>query len=200
MNYGDLVYVSKFFITFGTAHLNNMTKHQKQHRMTVLTMLFILTLIFCSGMVYRQHQIAWTVMALEAGQSAQLKQDKGELQGENEALKEKLERSATYQTPEDVKKLSQYYIEKYFGKDAARVEVVMNCESGLDPRRVHINKDKSTDSGLYQIHDEATHRKNIEKMYGMPFELAVYDLDVSSKYAKFLWDRSPNNWVCNRLK
>lgn len=124
-----------------------------------------------------------------ASESAQLAQD----------LKDKLERSASYQTDEKVKALSRFYIKKYFNKDAERVEKVMNCESGLDPKRVHINKDKSTDSGLYQIHDEPTHRKNIEKMYGMPFELAVHDLEVSSKYAAFLWNRNRNNWVCNRL-
>jgi len=118
------------------------------------------------------------------------------LTAQNEALKDKLARSATYQTPEDVKALSRWYIQKYFGTDAEIVERVMICESGLDPRRVHTNQDGSTDSGLYQIHDEPTHRKNIEKMYGMPFELAVYDLEVSSKYSKFLWDRSPRNWVC----
>src|SRR3990167_6448466 len=53
----------------------------------------------------------------QASESAQLAQE----------LAEKLERSATYQTPEKVKELSRYYISKYFGKDSERVEVVMNC-------------------------------------------------------------------------
>ncbi len=122
------------------------------------------------------------------------------LKGDNETLKDKLARSATYQTPESVKSVSRYYINKYFSGQAPRVTTVMTCESGLDNRRDHTNKDGSIDGGLYQIHDEPAHRKNIARMFpGVPFEVVVHDFDMSSKYAKWLWDRSPRNWVCDQL-
>lgn len=122
-----------------------------------------------------------------------------EVSDTNQKLKEKLERSASYQTDPAVKKVSEFYIDKYFGAEAETVKKVMTCESGLDNRREHINDDGSKDMGLYQIHDEPTHRKNIQKMFGVSIEVAAYDFEMSSKYAKFLWDRSPNNWVCYGL-
>lgn len=117
----------------------------------------------------------------------------------NETLKDKLDRAATYQTPEEVRTVSKYYMDKYFGKDAPEVEKVMDCESGWDNRRDHKNKDGSLDMGLYQIHDEPTHRANMQKMYGVSLEIGAHDFDISSKYAKFLWDRNKNNWVCYQL-
>lgn len=122
-----------------------------------------------------------------ASESAQLAQD----------LKDKLERSATYQTPENVKELSRVYLRKYFGKDATTMEKVVMCESGLDPRRSHTNKPGlGADFGLYQINDK-WHKDRFEKMYGVPFEVGVYDLDLSSKYAKFLFDHNRyDSWVC----
>lgn len=163
-----------------------------------LLILVILPAIPFAGIKQLQIKIAQAeelkvqVQILESSSSATLK--------ENEALKEKLAASVKVQAPENIKALSRYYIKKYFGKDAAKVEKVMICESGLSNQTIHVNRPGlGADYGLYQINDK-WHKERFEKMYNVPFEIGSHDWDLSSKYAKYLYDHSGlNPWVCSKL-
>ena len=165
---------------------------KKATKWTIMLFLVIITIICIIGRLSRLNELqGFRLNYLEPKVTV--------LASENDLLKDKLARAATYQTDPAVKKVSEYYIDKYFGKDAEIVKKVMTCESGLDNRRIHVNKDSSKDLGLYQIHDEPTHRRNIQKMYNVSLEIGSHDFEISSKYAKFLWDRNRYNWVCYRL-
>ena len=155
---------------------------------SIISLLILMALIVGFGRLGKLLEIK----TVEAAQLPELKE-------ENQLLKDKLETSSKIETPEKIKQVARVYLKKYFGKEAGIVEQVMTCESGLNNLSTHINKDGSKDMGLYQIHDEPVHRNNFQKMYGVALEIGAYDFELASKYAKFLWDRSPRNWVCFRL-
>lgn len=123
------------------------------------------------------------------------------IQASNDELKAALARSLTFNTPENIKELSKYYIEKYFGQDAPEVEKIMTCESGLSNQTIHINKPGSgSDYGLYQLND-IYQKARFEKMFpGVKFEVGAMDWDMSSRYAKWLWDHSGSSqWICSQI-
>jgi hypothetical protein len=162
-------------------------RHSPRYWGTVITLiLFILPLVY---MGYQsQHNL--NALAQEKNEIIEKKET------ENLLFKEKLEASVKMNTPENIKELSRFYIKKYFGKDADKVEKVMNCESGLSNQTINT---KSGDYGLYQI-NKYWHKERFEKMYGVKFEVGVHDWDLSSKYAKFLYDSSGlGPWVCARI-
>ena len=176
-------------------------RHEARYKGSVIIMLILIALIatFCRITKVQAEDVAGIkVQAIKEVQATVL--DKNEqLVRDNQALKNKLEASAKIETSEKTKEVSLYYIRKYFGKEADIVIKVMTCESHLNNLATHTNKDGSEDMGLYQIHDEPTHRNNFQKMYGVSLKVGAYDFDLASKYAKFLWDRSPRNWVCYQL-
>lgn len=133
--------------------------------------------------------------AQEAGQSAKVK----ELAEQNQALREKLESSARIKVDDKTKELVRFYIKKYFGNASGEAEKVFTCESGLAPNAYNgKNTNGSVDRGVPQIN--SVHAKRFETMYGIKYELGAHDIDISMKYAKFLYDHSGwNPWVCSKV-
>lgn len=120
------------------------------------------------------------------------------LEGQNEALKAKLEASSKIETSETQKEISRFYIRKYFGNEAAIAEKVFTCESNLNPMALNVkNKDGSTDRGIPQIN--SSNRTSFEKVTGLNYDVYAHDTETSIKYAKWLRDNSKggwSNWVC----
>jgi len=134
----------------------------------------------------------------EAIQAAKDVVKKKELQAELEKLdieikekQEKRKQVATelnaFWTRENVKAL----IRKTFPEDPVVAVAVADCESGLKPTAYNpINKDGSTDGGLWQIN--STHDKRLEEL-----GLNKFDPEDATKFARILYDnRGFNDWVC----
>lgn len=123
-----------------------------------------------------------------------------ELIRENEDLRNKINASAKIETKETTKKLSRYYIEKYFGNVATKIEKVMTCESNLNNQLIHVNKPGlGVDRGIYQLNDK-WHKDRFEKMFNIQFEIGAHDFQLSTLYAKYLYEHSGlNPWVCSKL-
>lgn len=166
-------------------------KRKANYKNTVLGILVVITIISVIGFTAQNEKeaLAYQKDILIAN-----------LSSDNQALKDKLEASAKIETPETIKELARFYIKKYFGKDADKVEKVMKCESGLNNLTVHINKPGlGVDRGLYQINDR-WHKARFEKMYGVSFEIGAHDLDLASQYAKYLYDaQGLTPWICSRI-
>ncbi len=122
------------------------------------------------------------------------------LEEENELLREKLDRSLKSVTSETTKSLAKFYIHKYFPQSEwANAEKISYCESGMNPMSLNEkNKNGSVDRGMFQIN--SVHAKRFESMYGVNWTIGAHDLDLSTKYAKFLYDHSGwNPWVCSKV-
>jgi len=98
----------------------------------------------------------------------------------------------------------QYIIDlvhKIFGPQAETALKVFNCESGLSPFNIN---DKNApglgiDGGVAQI-NERWHKVRFEKMFGVPYEVGVFNPELNLKYAKFLQENSGwGAWVCSRI-
>lgn len=172
---------------------------------SIYALIYAMVLGLCLIWVIQAKYYDWAIYASEfeinKGKVQTISRAVGDLSEENTALREKLEASSKIATPAEVKKLSEYYIRKYFGADADRVIKVMTCESNLNNLAVHVNKEGlGKDLGLYQLNDR-WHKARFEKMYGIPFEVGALDFDISSRYAKFMFDNSKNlsAWVCSRI-
>lgn len=119
---------------------------------------------------------------------------------ENQLLREKLERSAKTAAPETTKALVRFYIHKYFPQSEwANAEKVTTCESGMNPMSLNDkNRNGSVDRGLFQIN--SVHAQRFQQMYGVDWNIGAHDLDLSTKYAKFLYDHSGwGPWVCAKI-
>lgn len=144
---------------------------------------------------YAQIKIAFA----EAQMSRSQGQIISKLSTNNQDLKNKLARSFTFNTPENVKALTRFYIQKYFGKDAQVAEKVFTCESGLNPQSLNTkNSNGSVDRGIPQIN--SVHAKEFERMYGISYAIGAHDTDLSIRYAKYLFDHQGfSPWVCYRI-
>lgn len=123
-----------------------------------------------------------------------------ELASANQNLKDKLEGKYKAVAPENIKELVRFYIRKNFPESEwATAEKVAFCESGMSPVSLNDkNTNGSADRGVWQIN--SVHAKRFEKMYGIKWEVGAHDIEMSTKYARFLWDHSRwNPWVCYRI-
>jgi hypothetical protein len=149
---------------------------------------------------YRQIQAAFAIEQAYAGQGETLSQ----LQQENQALEEKLQKSAKTITPASTKELVRFYIRKHFPQNEwARAEQVFTCESGLNPQSAGTNQvgahKGSIDRGVAQVNDKF-HKARFEKMYGIPFEVGAHDIELNLRYARYLYDHSGwGPWVCRKV-
>lgn len=76
-----------------------------------------------------------------------------------------------------------------FGNSGYTMLKIAKCESTLNPKAVHRNKNGSTDYGLFQINS----------VHGIPPE-ELYDVDKNIAYAKALYDREGTRpWVCRKV-
>lgn len=92
-------------------------------------------------------------------------------------------------------------VKKYFGTQSETALRVFNCESGLSPFNVNTKNAPGLgiDAGVAQI-NERWHKERFERMYGVPYEIGIYDPDLNLQYAKYLWDHSgPGPWVCAKI-
>lgn len=90
---------------------------------------------------------------------------------------------------------------KYFDKNCAEALAIANCESGLSPFNFSVkpNRDGTEDHGAFQVNDK-WHQKRFEQMYGIPFEIGIYDPELNVQYAKFLYEHSGwNAWTCKKV-
>lgn len=123
-----------------------------------------------------------------------------QLRDENQVLSEKLERSSKVVTTETTRELVRYYIRKYFPQSEwANAEAIAKCESGLNPQSLNDkNTNGSADRGVWQIN--TVHAKRFQTMYAINWELGAHDIDMATRYAKFLYDHSGwNPWVCRKV-
>lgn len=127
----------------------------------------------------------------------EVKEENAQIQDQNEALRVKLEFSSKQVTDDTTKELVRFYIRKYFPKDEWSIaEAISKCESGMNPKSLNEhNKNGTTDRGAWQLN--TVHAKRFEQMYGIKWEIGAHDIDLSTQYAKFLWDHSSwGPWVC----
>lgn len=88
-----------------------------------------------------------------------------------------------------------------FNKNCEEALAVANCESGWSPfnKSIKPNRDGSQDHGTFQVNDK-WHVERFEKMYGVPFEIGIYNPDLNIKYAKYLYDHGQwNAWTCKKV-
>ena len=119
---------------------------------------------------------------------------------ENQELRDKLNSSKDIETPETTKKLMQFYIQKYFPKNEwEKATKISTCESNMNPQTINTkNRNGTVDRGAWQIN--TVHKERFSKMYGIDWEVGAHDPDLSTKYAKFLYDNSKwDLWVCSRI-
>lgn len=122
-----------------------------------------------------------------------------ELAQENEELKAKVDASSKIKTDNNTKELMRYYIRKYFPESEwSLAEKIMTCESNMNPQTINErNKDGSTDRGAWQLN--SVHAQRFQKMYGIKWEIGAHDPDLSTQYAKYLYDNQGwGPWVCRR--
>lgn len=130
-----------------------------------------------------------------------LEEKTSELETTNTFLKDQVEYFKHPTVDDKTQQLVEFYINKYFGKDATRAEKVFTCESGLNPERTHVNKPGlGTDSGVAQINDK-TWKPIFERVMNEPFDIGSHDIQDNIKFAKYIFDRSNSfqDWVCNSL-
>lgn len=86
-------------------------------------------------------------------------------------------------------------IRKWFPDVYEKATRVARCESGLNPRATHTNRDGSTDHGTFQIN--SVHKKNFTAVTGQPFFDGVYSPDYNAQYARNLFNSSGwRPWAC----
>jgi hypothetical protein len=120
---------------------------------------------------------------------------------ENQALKEKLGGMFSVTTSDTTKKIVEYYLTKYFGKDADIARKVFTCESGLRPEAVHTNKAGfGQDAGVSQLNSKYQ-GKRFEKMNpGISFDIGAHDIEMNLKVAKAIFDEQGwNPWMCSKI-
>ena len=82
-------------------------------------------------------------------------------------------------------------------------KIISTCENGtLDPNRINWNTNGSYDIGLAQINSGYDHRQQVEKMFGLPFDVAMKDGVKNLVYATKMykdWGNNFNAWVCSKL-
>lgn len=118
----------------------------------------------------------------------------------NEQLKTKLDRSAKIVTPDTTKELVRYYIQKYFPKEQWEIaEKVSTCEANMNPLTINDkNTNGSVDRGAWQIN--SVHATRFAKMYGIDWKVGAHDIQLSTEYAKYLYDHQGwQPWVCARI-
>lgn len=77
-----------------------------------------------------------------------------------------------------------------FGKDFAKI---VECESGFNLKAKNINKNKSVDSGLFQIN--SVHNKNAQKL-----GIDLSTIQGQFEYARYLIDKNGyRDWVCKKV-
>lgn len=125
---------------------------------------------------------------------------RNELSDINVQLKAKIDSSAKIVTPETTKQLVRYYIHKYFPQNQWTIaEAVSTCEANMNPMTINDkNTNGSVDRGAWQIN--SVHAQRFAAMYGIDWKVGAHDIELSTKYAKFLVDHSGwQPWVCYRI-
>lgn len=138
-------------------------KHLAEHRLTVLGMLFILTVIFCLGMMFQEKKLEWEVMAMEASQVRQVKIASSHLvkevatkEAELKALREVAEATKSskpnviYIDKQTIKGQMMDAAKETFGTEHLKAfENLITRESGFNP----LAKNGSSGAcGLFQAH------------------------------------------------
>jgi len=195
-------------MSFRTRHYQGYyrTKHHHSgiHWPSLLGLLTCIAITFAIGIGFTKADKAnLTAQASEA--SAEQSQaetqavfaDKQALLEQNQILQDRLDHKTGTVASETIKQLSIYYIHKYFPEDQWEMaEKIARCESGLSNMAVNDrNTNGSTDRGLWQIN--SVHADRFEKMYGVKWEVGAHDFELSTRYAKFLYDHQGfQPWYC----
>ena len=174
--------------------------HKFRATNSMLFIIFLTFLILLITLKILDFKTTITIADFADKQLARQDQRLEELIRENEDLKDKIDISKTIQTPPQVKKLSKYYIQKYFPKEEwVRAEKITTCESNMNPDVVNTkNKNGSVDRGLWQIN--SVHAKRFTEMFKIAWEIGAHDLDLSTKYALYLYKHQKwQPWTCAKL-
>lgn len=173
---------------------------KKKTRISIYKMYAFIVLIAITGFLVTRGDKAESKIIVLADSIHAQGDVVNQLASENQNLEEKLSGSTQNAAPETTKAVVRYYLNKYFGDQAATAEKVFTCESGLRPNAVHVNNPGlGTDNGVAQLNDR-WHKARFEKMYNVPFEVGAYDVSLNIQYAKSLYDHSGwGAWVCSRI-
>lgn len=83
-------------------------------------------------------------------------------------------------------------IRHWFGDVYDKAYDVAMCESGMDPGAVSAG---GGNHGLFQINN--VHRESFADVTGVAFEDGVYDADLNSQFARWLYDQQGwSPWAC----
>jgi hypothetical protein len=83
-------------------------------------------------------------------------------------------------------------LQRWFGDVYAKASDVVWCESRRDPNAVSPG---GGNHGLFQINN--VHRSSFEQVTGVAFEDGVYDPDLNSRFARWLYDQQGwEPWAC----
>lgn len=124
-------------------------KHLAEHRLTVLGMLFILTVIFCLGMMFQEKKLEWEVMANELNQVKQTR-IASTLIVKPAVVQEATPSAEAVQTQEAI----EAYIKKIFTKDAKVAIAVSHGECNPANKKYpacHAKSGIEHSVGIFQI-------------------------------------------------
>lgn len=178
--------------------------HNSWGRKWIFVMLFVLVIYAVSWGV-KQYLLARQALAASERHIATLQAELYTERDRNEAIAMKLSQGEQSDRGRHISAASKEYIKslviKTFGSQADTALRVFNCESGLSPFNVNTKNAPGLgiDGGVAQI-NERWHKARFEKMYGVPYEIGVYDPELNLKYAKFVQENSGwGAWVCARI-
>jgi len=177
-----------------------MNNHKWKATNSVLFIIFLTFIFLVISLKVQDIGISLAIAELDSKYISKQMELNEKLIRENAELRDKLENSNKIETPETTKKLMQFYIQKYFPESEwEKATKISTCESNMNPQTINTkNRNGTVDRGAWQIN--TVHKERFSKMYGIDWEVGAHDPDLSTKYAKFLYDNSGfNPWICSKL-